>query len=58
MALPGPVELGLPLRTPRPVDGCRVCAASASRRAQARECGDFSAVSDCNVEISAHERRH
>jgi hypothetical protein len=54
----GPVELGLPLRPPRPVEGCDVCAALAKQRAAARERGDLSAVSDCNVEIGAHGKGH
>ncbi len=54
----GPVELGLPFRPPRPAEGCGVCAALAKQRAEAREHGDFSAVTDLNVEIAAHGKGH
>ncbi|MCH0538682.1 hypothetical protein I3F58_03720 [Streptomyces sp. MUM 203J] len=54
----GPVELPLPPRPPKPVQGCDVCAALARQRVEAWRRGDFSAVSDCNVEIAAHGKGH
>ncbi|RSS98853.1 hypothetical protein EF910_37685 [Streptomyces sp. WAC07149] len=50
-----PVEL--PLRTgpePYPAAGCGVCAALATQRRDARLLGDYSTVSDCNVELRNH----
>ncbi|WTL26763.1 hypothetical protein OG875_20655 [Streptomyces sp. NBC_01498] len=49
-----PVHLPLPAKPPAPAPGCGVCAALAKQRAAARASGDFSAASDCNVELAAH----
>lgn len=46
--------LDLPKLEPVPVDGCDVCGALARQRSEAREAGDWSAVSDRNVELSRH----
>ena len=57
-AMSGPVHLGVPPQWPRPVPGCRVCAALAKQRAEAADAGDQSKVSDCNVEIRRHKDEH
>ncbi|WTI67747.1 hypothetical protein OG397_17385 [Streptomyces sp. NBC_00728] len=47
----------LPLRLapePEPTSGCDVCAALGRQRENARTAGDFSKVSDINVEIRRH----
>jgi hypothetical protein len=51
-----PISLTDPLEhlEPVPVEGCRICAALGRQRAEAREAGDLSKVSDCNVEIYLH----
>lgn len=49
-----PVSLGLPEIEPVPFPECDVCAALLHQRVEARRRGDYSAVSDCNVEIAAH----
>ncbi|MFD7096467.1 hypothetical protein [Streptomyces xanthophaeus] len=48
------VHLSLPAEAPRPAAGCDVCAALARQRSEAHRLGDYSAMSDCNVEITAH----
>lgn len=53
---PAPVLTG-PRLEPVPVDGCDVCAALADQRAQWRKVGNFSKVSDCNVEMAQHPHR-
>ncbi|WP_330332091.1 hypothetical protein OHS33_21915 [Streptomyces sp. NBC_00536] len=52
-----PVHLSLPTEAPRPAPGCDVCAALAGQRSEAHRRGDHSAVSECNVEITAHRGR-
>ncbi|SEB61072.1 hypothetical protein SAMN05428945_0620 [Streptomyces sp. 2224.1] len=52
-----PVYLPVPSDVPEPAEGCDVCAALVRQRAEARACGDFSAVSDRNVELAAHPHR-
>ncbi len=52
-----PVCLPLPPDAPEPAEGCDICGALAKQRAEARTRGDFSAVSDCNVEMAAHPHR-
>lgn len=42
------------LLAPEPVDGCDVCDALARQRIVAQGAGDYSKVSDCNVEIRKH----
>lgn len=49
-----PYLLGLPEPEPRPVEGCDVCGALARERASGRRAGDFSKVSDLNVEMRGH----
>ncbi|MFJ9139252.1 hypothetical protein OG458_40795 [Streptomyces sp. NBC_01281] len=49
-----PVDLSLPLDQPEPVPRCDVCAALARQRAEAEAAGDWSKVTDCNVEIRDH----
>jgi hypothetical protein len=51
-----PVLTG-PRLEPVPVDGCDVCAALADQRAEWRKVGDFSKVSDCNVEMAQHPHK-
>lgn len=50
-----PLDVPLPEQWPQPRPKCRVCAALHSQRTKAQAAGDFSKVSDCNVEIRAHE---
>lgn len=50
----GPVHLSLPRPAPKPVQGCAACFAVGARRAAARSLGDWSKLSDCNVEIENH----
>lgn len=40
-----------------PIEGCKICAALDKQRAEARAAGDFSKVSDCNVEIHLHPHK-
>lgn len=50
-----PVELPLRLEPdPEPSNGCDVCGALATQRRSARDQGDYSRVSDLNVEIRNH----
>ena len=49
-----PVHLLLPGLEPAPVEGCGVCAALGKQRDQARQAGNLSRVTDCNVEIRNH----
>lgn len=49
-----PVDLPLPLDQPKPAPRCGVCAALVRQRAEATAAGDYSKVSDCNVEIRNH----
>ncbi|ORT54046.1 hypothetical protein BKD26_36475 [Streptomyces sp. CB03238] len=49
-----PVHLTIPPSPPVPAPGCRVCAALDKQRAEARDRGDFSAVTDANVELASH----
>lgn len=58
LATPQQVHLMLPAPPPVPAAGCRVCAALDKQRTEARHRGDYSAVTDCNVEIAAHGKRH
>lgn len=53
-----PVNLPLPLDRPEPSPRCGVCAALARQRAAAEAGGDWSKVSDCNVEIRGHRSPH
>ncbi|MCP3819089.1 hypothetical protein NLX86_13490 [Streptomyces sp. A3M-1-3] len=54
----GPIHLALPVLEPTPVDGCKVCGALGKQPEAARRSGDMSQVSDCNVEVRNHPRRH
>lgn len=49
-----PVHLPEPTLEPTPMPGCGVCAALVKQREAARQRGDFSAVSDANVELRNH----
>ncbi|MCX4919987.1 hypothetical protein OOK28_41445 [Streptomyces sp. NBC_00687] len=49
-----PVDLALPLDQPQPAAHCGVCAALVRQRTAAAAVGDWSRVSDCNVEIRSH----
>lgn len=49
-----PMDLPLPLVAPEPAPGCDICAALARQRVQAQALGEYSQVSDCNVEIRNH----
>ncbi|WP_156724718.1 hypothetical protein [Streptomyces apocyni] len=53
-----PITLELPLDEPAPKPGCDVCAALAKQRDKAAILGDHSQVTDCNVEVRNHARRH
>jgi hypothetical protein len=53
-----PTNLPLPLERPEPRPRCGVCTALAQQRAAAEAEGDYSKVSDCNVEIRAHRSPH
>ncbi|MFJ9376817.1 hypothetical protein [Streptomyces sp. NPDC101455] len=50
-----PPVLGLPLDEPTPSPGCGVCTALARQRADAHAVGDYSKVSDLNVELRSHQ---
>lgn len=54
---PGPVvELPChaPPEEPRPTKGCDICCALDRQRTVARQTGDLSRVTDCNVEMRRH----
>ena len=53
-----PVDLPLPPEWPEPSPLCGVCASLAKQRAEAAGVGDYSKVSDCNVEIREHKDQH
>lgn len=53
-----PVDLPLPAVWPKPRPRCGVCGALARQRAEAAKAGDYSKVSDCNVEIRRHASPH
>ncbi|GGV76500.1 hypothetical protein GCM10010294_42870 [Streptomyces griseoloalbus] len=46
-----PVHLGVPLPSPDPAPGCADCQRLARERTAAREAGDWTRVTDCNVQI-------
>jgi len=46
--------IGFPLPEPAPEAGCAECAALDRGRSAAREEGDLSRVTDCNVKIRSH----
>jgi len=50
-----PLDLGLP-DPPEPLKDCDVCQALVQQREQARAAGDWSRVTDCNVEIRNHHQ--
>jgi hypothetical protein len=50
-----PPVLGLPLAGPAANPNCEVCAALARQRTDAQAAGDFSKVSDLNVELRSHQ---
>ncbi|MFF3409508.1 hypothetical protein ACFYW8_25535 [Streptomyces sp. NPDC002742] len=54
----GLIGLPLPLDQPEPAADCQVCAALARQRAKAEASGDWSKVSDCNIEIRGHRSPH
>jgi len=47
-----------PPEAPLPAKGCDICGALAQQRAEARERGDMSRVTDCNVEMRRHPHPH
>ncbi|WP_228983054.1 hypothetical protein [Streptomyces sp. DH12] len=47
-----------PVSEPAPAEGCAECAGLDDLRARARERGDMSAVSDCNVLLRRHPGGH
>lgn len=49
-----PIDLPPPPEWPAIKPRCRVCAALAKQRAAAQLSGDYSRVTDCNVEIRNH----
>ncbi|MFF3517968.1 hypothetical protein ACWEO4_37195 [Streptomyces sp. NPDC004393] len=53
-----PVHVPMPDGWPTPHPGCKVCGALAAERDRAQAVGDFSKVSDCNVEIREHKDAH
>ncbi|MBZ9639667.1 hypothetical protein K8369_09650 [Streptomyces sp. PSKA30] len=57
-AMSPPVNLPVPTPWPKPSPGCGVCAALARQRAEAAAIGDYSRVSDYNVEIRNHTSPH
>lgn len=48
------IDVRLPLQQAEPTPRCDVCEALVHQRAEARDAGDFSKASDCNVEIRRH----
>ena len=50
------VLLGLPLPEPEPPADCEECQDLARQRAAAKDAGDLSRVSDCNVWMRNHHR--
>lgn len=52
-----PVQLAVPPMPPLPVPGCAVCSALTRQRQEARDRGDYSAVTDAYVEIRNHPHR-
>ncbi|MBJ6633381.1 hypothetical protein [Streptomyces sp. I5] len=46
--------LGTPLPDPEPAPGCGECRRWAAERAAARQAGDGTRVSDCNVQMRRH----
>lgn len=55
---PEPLDLPLPEPWPDPQPGCGVCRVLARDRAAAQAAGDFSQVSDLNVELRSHQDPH
>ncbi|MFE0383930.1 hypothetical protein ACFW1F_07570 [Streptomyces bungoensis] len=53
-----PLDLPLPESWPKPHAGCDVCATLTRDRVTAQTAGDYSAVTDYNVEIRAHRAWH
>jgi hypothetical protein len=53
-ALEPPIDLPLPLEAPEPEPDCDVCEALARQRIEAQALGDYSRLTDCNVEIRSH----
>ncbi|MGW2698018.1 hypothetical protein [Streptomyces sp. NPDC001296] len=53
-----PVYLPLPDGWPAPHPDCKVCWALAAERDRAQAAGNYSKVSDCNVEIREHKHAH
>lgn len=50
-----PPVLGLPLDAPTVNPNCGVCEALARQRTDAQAAGDFSKVSDLNIELRSHQ---
>lgn len=53
----GPYPLSLPRVPPTPVEGCDACQRMDEERARAHAQGDYSAVSDWNVKMRAHQAK-
>ncbi|MFD7677461.1 hypothetical protein [Streptomyces sp. NPDC060187] len=51
------LDLPLLLDQPEPAVRCDICTALARQRTEAESAGDWSKVSDCNVEIRDHPPR-
>lgn len=50
------IDLPLPLEEPEPRPDCAKCTDLAVQREEARQAGDLSRVSDCNVRMRKHHR--
>lgn len=53
-----PVHVVDPPAAPEPDPGCDVCRALARERQEAAGSGNWSTVTDCNVELRRHRREH
>lgn len=53
-----PVHVVSPLAAPEPTPGCDVCRALARERQEAAGSGNWSTVTDCNIELRRHHREH
>lgn len=53
-----PVHVVDPPVSPEPGSGCDVCGALARERKEAAGVGNWSTVTDCNVELRRHHGEH
>ncbi|MEU9406206.1 hypothetical protein AB0E08_10935 [Streptomyces sp. NPDC048281] len=58
LVLGEPLDLPLPEAWPKPHPRCRACAQLAKERLEAQAEGDYSKVSDANVELRRHASPH